>query len=200
MFKNLTPLYQDAKQNDGGFINYLLINHRGEFGYTFARLTSIEGVIELTSIFLKNPMVMKKDVEFDVLVNHVDETTVVDADGFFECVTTGRVTQLMPLIDNTTDVSVLELYEENAIVACMVRNRIRKQIVAHSKLLSNSGKAKLMCVFADHFVTTEQIAPLKDFATKAFDVYRSGLLVGEYSMDLVDAIENELEAIAQEEV
>ena len=200
MFKNLTPLYQDAKQNDGGFINYLLINHRGEFGYTFARLTSIEGVIELTSIFLKNPMVMKKDVEFDVLVNHVDETTVVDADGFFECVTTGRVTQLMPLIDNTTDVSVLELYEENAIVACMVRNRIRKQIVAHSKLLSNSGKAKLMCVFADHFVTTEQIAPLKDFATKAFDVYRSGLLVGEYSMDLVDAIEDELEAIAQEEV
>ena len=200
MFKNLTPLYQDAKQNDGGFINYLLINHRGEFGYTFARLTSIEGVIELTGIFLKNPMVLKKDVEFDVLVNHIDETTVVDADGFFECVTTGRVTQLMPLIDNTTDVSVLELYEENAIVACMVRNRIRKQIVAHSKLLSNSGKAKLMCVFADHFVTTEQIAPLKEFATKAFDVYRSGLLVGEYSMDLVDAIEDELEAIAQEEV
>ena len=200
MFKNLTPLYQDAKQNDGGFINYLLINHRGEFGYTFARLTSIEGVIELTSIFLKNPMVLKKDVEFDVLVNHIDETTVVDADGFFECVTTGRVTQLMPLIDIATDVSVLELYEENAIVACMVRNRIRKQIVAHSKLLSNSGKAKLMCVFADHFVTTEQIAPLKDFATKAFDVYRSGLLVGEYSMDLVDAIEDELEAIAQEEV
>lgn len=200
MFKNLTPLYQDAKQNDGGFINYLLINHRGEFGYTFARLTSIEGVIELTSIFLKNPMVLKKDVEFDVLVNHIDETTVVDADGFFECVTTGRVTQLMPLIDNTTDVSVLELYEENAIVACMVRNRIRKQIVAHSKLLSNSGKAKLMCVFADHFVTTEQIAPLKDFATKAFDVYRNGLLVGEYSMDLVDAIEDELEAIAQEGV
>ena len=200
MFKNLTPLYQDAKQNDGGFINYLLINHRGEFGYTFARLTSIEGVIELTSIFLKNPMVLKKDVEFDVLVNHVDETTVVDADGFFECVTTGRVTQLMPLIDIATDVSVLELYEENAIVACMVRNRIRKQIVAHSKLLSNSGKAKLMCVFADHFVTTEQIAPLKEFATKAFDVYRSGLLVGEYSMDLVDAIEDELEAIAQEEV
>lgn len=200
MFKNLTPLYQDAKQNDGGFINYLLINHRGEFGYTFARLTSIEGVIELTSIFLKNPMVLKKDVEFDVLVNHIDETTVVDADGFFECVTTGRVTQLMPLIDNATDVSVLELYEENDIVACMVRNRIRKQIVAHSKLLSNSGKAKLMCVFADHFVTTEQIAPLKEFATKAFDVYRSGLLVGEYSMDLVDAIEDELEAIAQEEV
>ena len=200
MFKNLTPLYQDAKQNDGGFINYLLINHRGEFGYTFARLTSIEGVIELTSIFLKNPMVLKKDVEFDVLVNHIDETTVVDADGFFECVTTGRVTQLMPLIDIATDVSVLELYEENAIVACMVRNRIRKQIVAHSKLLSNSGKAKLMCVFADHFVTTEQIAPLKEFATKAFDVYRSGLLVGEYSMDLVDAIEDELEAIAQEEV
>lgn len=200
MFKNLTPLYQDAKQNDGGFINYLLINHRGEFGYTFARLTSIEGVIELTSIFLKNPMVLKKDVEFDVLVNHIDETTVVDADGFFECVTTGRVTQLMPLIDNAADVSVLELYEENAIVACMVRNRIRKQIVAHSKLLSNSGKAKLMCVFADHFVTTEQIAPLKEFATKAFDVYRSGLLVGEYSMDLVDAIEDELEAIAQEEV
>lgn len=200
MFKNLTPLYQDAKQNDGGFINYLLINHRGEFGYTFARLTSIEGVIELTSIFLKNPMVLKKDVEFDVLVNHIDETTVVDADGFFECVTTGRVTQLMPLIDDATDVSVLELYEENVIVACMVRNRIRKQIVAHSKLLSNSGKAKLMCVFADHFVTTEQIAPLKDFATKAFDVYRSGLLVGEYSMDLVDAIEDELEAIAQEEV
>ena len=145
-------------------------------------------------------MVLKKDVEFDVLVNHVDETTVVDADGFFECVTTGRVTQLMPLIDIATDVSVLELYEENAIVACMVRNRIRKQIVAHSKLLSNSGKAKLMCVFADHFVTTEQIAPLKEFATKAFDVYRSGLLVGEYSMDLVDAIEDELEAIAQEEV
>lgn len=200
MFKNLTPLYQDAKQNDGGFINYLLINHRGEFGYTSARLTSIEGVIELTSIFLKNPMVLKKDVEFDVLVNHVDETTVVDADGFFECVTTGRVTQLMPLIDIATDVSVLELYEENDIVACMVRNRIRKQIVAHSKLLSNSGKAKLMCVFADHFVTTEQIAPLKEFATKAFDVYRSGLLVGEYSMDLVDAIEDELEAIAQEEV
>ena len=200
MFKNLTPLYQDAKQNDGGFINYLLINHRGEFGYTFARLTSIEGVIELTSIVLKNPMVLKKDVEFDVLVNHIDETTVVDADGFFECVTTGRVTQLMPLIDIATDVSVLELYEENAIVACMVRNRIRKQIVAHSKLLSNSGKAKLMCVFADHFVTTEQIAPLKEFATKAFDVYRSGLLVGEYSMDLVDAIEDELEAIAQEEV
>ena len=200
MFKNLTPLYQDAKQNDGGFINYLLINHRGEFGYTFARLTSIEGVIELTSIFLKNPMVLKKDVEFDVLVNHIDETTVVDADGFFECVTTGRVTQLMPLIDNATDVSVLELYEENDIVACMVRNRIRKQIVTHSKLLSNSGKAKLMCVFADHFVTTEQIAPLKEFATKAFDVYRSGLLVGEYSMDLVDAIEDELEAIAQEEV
>ena len=200
MFKNLTPLYQDAKQNDGGFINYLLINHRGEFGYTFARLTSIEGVIELTSIFLKNPMVLKKDVEFDVLVNHIDETTVVDADGFFECVTTGRVTQLMPLIDIATDVSVLELYEENDIVACMVRNRIRKQIVTHSKLLSNSGKAKLMCVFADHFVTTEQIAPLKDFATKAFDVYRSGLLVGEYSMDLVDAIEDELEAIAQEEV
>lgn len=200
MFKNLTPLYQDAKQNDGGFINYLLINHRGEFGYTFARLTSIEGVIELTSIFLKNPMVLKKDVEFDVLVNHVDETTVVDADGFFECVTTGRVTQLMPLIDIATDLSVLELYEENDIVACMVRNRIRKQIVTHSKLLSNSGKAKLMCVFADHFVTTEQIAPLKEFATKAFDVYRSGLLVGEYSMDLVDAIEDELEAIAQEEV
>lgn len=200
MFKNLTPLYQDAKQNDGGFINYLLINHRGEFGYTFARPTSIEGVIELTSIFLKNPMVLKKDVEFDVLVNHIDETTVVDADGFFECVTTGRVTQLMPLIDHDTDLSVLELYEENAIVACMVRNRIRKQIVAHSKLLSNSGKAKLMCVFADHFVTTEQIAPLKEFATKAFDVYRSGLLVGEYSMDLVDAIEDELEAIAQEEV
>ena len=200
MFKNLTPLYQDAKQNDGGFINYLLINHRGEFGYTFARLTSIEGVIELTSIVLKNPMVLKKDVEFDVLVNHIDETTVVDADGFFECVTTGRVTQLLPLIDIATDVSVLELYEENAIVACMVRNRIRKQIVAHSKLLSNSGKAKLMCVFADHFVTTEQIAPLKEFATKAFDVYRSGLLVGEYSMDLVDAIEDELEAIAQEEV
>ena len=200
MFKNLTPLYQDAKQNDGGFINYLLINHRGEFGYTFARLTSIEGVIELTSIFLKNPMVLKKDVEFDVLVNHIDETTVVDADGFFECVTTGRVTQLMPLIDHDTDLSVLELYEENDIVACMVRNRIRKQIVAHSKLLSNSGKAKLMCVFADHFVTTEQIAPLKEFATKAFDVYRNGLLVGEYSMDLVDAIEDELEAIAQEEV
>ena len=105
MFKNLTPLYQDAKQNDGGFINYLLINHRGEFGYTFARLTSIEGVIELTSIFLKNPMVLKKDVEFDVLVNHIDETTVVDADGFFECVTTGRVTQLTPLIDIAADVS-----------------------------------------------------------------------------------------------
>ena len=200
MFKHITALYQDAVQNNGGFINYLLINSRGEFGYTFSRTTSIDGVVELTSVFLKNPDTLKKDAEFDVVVNHIDETTVVDADGFFECVTTGRVTQLMPLIDNATDVSVLELYEENAIVACMVRNRIRKQIVAHSKLLSNSGKAKLMCVFADHFVTTEQIAPLKDFATKAFDVYRSGLLVGEYSMDLVDAIEDELEAIAQEEV
>ena len=200
MFNSITPLFDDAKANNGGFINYLLLNSRGEFGFTFSRITSDPEVIELTSIFLKNPMVLKKDVEFDVLVNHIDETTVVDADGFFECVTTGRVTQLMPLIDIATDVSVLELYEENAIVACMVRNRIRKQIVAHSKLLSNSGKAKLMCVFADHFVTTEQIAPLKDFATKAFDVYRSGLLVGEYSMDLVDAIEDELEAIAQEEV
>ena len=200
MFKHITALYQDAVQNNGGFINYLLINSRGEFGYTFSRTTSIDGVVELTSVFLKNPDTLKKDAEFDVVVNHIDETTVVDADGFFECTVSGRVTQLMPLISGDTDLAVLELYEEDDIVACMIRNRIRNQIVAHSKLLSNLGKAKLMCVFADHFVTTQQVAPLTVFATKAFDVYRNGLLVGEYSMDLVDAIEDELEAIAQEEV
>lgn len=194
MFNSITPLFDDAKANNGGFINYLLLNSRGEFGFTFSRITSDPEVIELTSVYRKD------GGAFDVVVNYITAETKIDADGFFECIHSERVTQLMPLIDIATDVSVLELYEENAIVACMVRNRIRKQIVAHSKLLSNSGKAKLMCVFADHFVTTEQIAPLKEFATKAFDVYRSGLLVGEYSMDLVDAIEDELEAIAQEEV
>ncbi len=192
MFKSLPSLYQDAKQNNGGFINYLLINSRGEFGYTFSRITADSDVVELTSVYYKD------NGNFGVVINYIDETTEVDADGFFSCINTDKVTQLMPFIDGDTDMSIAELYEEPQIFACMVRNRICKQIVKHSKLLSNLGKAKLMCVFADHFVTNQNSQALNAFATKAFDVYRNGLIVGEYSTELVDAIEDELQAITEQ--
>ena len=77
---------------NGRELDYLLINHRGEFGYTFARLTSIEGVIELTSIFLKNPMVLKKDVEDRGLAEHISENYLkIDYDELIEMVLAHKV-------------------------------------------------------------------------------------------------------------
>jgi hypothetical protein len=54
MFNSITPLFDDAKANNGGFINYLLLNSRGEFGFTFSRITSDPEVIELTSVYRKD--------------------------------------------------------------------------------------------------------------------------------------------------
>lgn len=190
MFKAITPLFEDAKANHGGFINYLLLNSRGEFGYTFSRITSDPEVIELTSVY------HKEGGAFDVVVNYITAETKIDADGFFECIHSERVTQLMPFISDNTDLAVMELYEEDAIVANMVRLRIRDQVVAHSKLLNNQGKAKVMCVFAHQYVTTQGQADMQTFATRVFDIYRADLIVGEYSVELVDTIEDELQAIS----
>lgn len=190
MFKAITPLFEDAKANHDGFINYLLLNSRGEFGYTFSRITSDPEVIELTSVY------HKEGGAFDVVVNYITAETKIDADGFFECIHSERVTQLMPFIKNHTDPAVMELYEEDAIVANMVRLHIRDKVVAHSKLLNNQGKAKVMCVFAHQYVTTQGQADMQTFATRVFDIYRADLIVGEYSVELLDAIEDELQAIS----
>ena len=189
MFNSITPLFDDAKANNGGFINYLLLNSRGEFGFTFSRITSDPEVIELTSVYRKD------GGAFDVAVNYITAETKIDADGFFECIHSERVTQLMPFIGENTELAILELYEEDAIVANMVRLRIRDKVIAGSKLLNNQGKAKLMGEFAHQFVTTGGETDSQTFATRVFDIYRADLIVGEYSVELVDAIEDEVKVI-----
>ena len=81
------------------------------------------------------------------------------------------------------------------IVANMVRLRIRDKVIAGSKLLNNQGKAKLMGVFAHQFVTPGGETDSQTFATRVFDIYRADLIVGEYSVELVDAIEDEVNVI-----
>lgn len=189
MFNSITPLFDDAKANNGGFINYLLLNSRGEFGFTFSRITSDPEVIELTSVYRKD------GGAFDVVVNYITAETKIDADGFFECIHSERVTQLMPFIGENTELAILELYEEDDIVANMVRLRIRDKVIAGSKLLNNQGKAKLMGVFAHQFVTPGGETDSQTFATRVFDIYRADLIVGEYSVELVDAIEDEVKVI-----